>query len=126
MTPEIDVEGIEDANRKLDTMLRNQLGRKLSERFITKALISVSANTVPFVPVDTSFLINSEYRKVRQDGQGYVGEIGYGADYAVFVHDGGPKNWQKAGASDQFLARGLDDFIRDDLDRLIDLELARL
>ena len=62
-----EVTGIEKANAALNAELR-KVG-KLSERFVTKSLISISANTAPMVPIDTSFLLNSEYRKVEKRGE---------------------------------------------------------
>jgi hypothetical protein len=97
----------------------NQIGGPMSEQFITIALGEISAHTMPYVPVDTSNLINSEFRRTRREANGWTGEIGYSADYAIYVHDGGPKDWQKPGASDEFLLKGTQDFERDALDRII-------
>jgi hypothetical protein len=103
-----------------------------SEEMLTVMLMAISANTAPFIPVDTSGLINSEERSVYRDGKSeIVGEISYGADgslnsrgtpvqeYAEFVHDGPQKNWQKMGASNLFLEKGTRDFIQDDLSGII-------
>lgn len=96
-----------------------EIGGPMTERFMTVALGEISAHTAPYVPVDTSNLINSEYRQVRRTGAGWEGEIGFSAEYAVFVHEGGEKNWQKSGASDEFLLKGGNDFVRDSLSSVI-------
>lgn len=128
-----EVTGIEAANDKLTAELR-KMGR-LSERFVTKALISVSANTAPMVPIDTSFLLNSEYRKVMKRFGGFEGELGFGAHYAPYVHeapgtlkgqpraDGSGNYWDPDGEP-QFLAKGVEAFIADDLDALLRQELG--
>lgn len=132
-----EVTGIDEANAKLQGELK-KLGR-LSERFVTKSMISISAQTLPMIPIDTSFLVNSEYRKVKERLGGYEGEIGYGAFYAAYVHDapgtlkGQPRPdrdgieqgvyWGPDGEPG-FLAKGVEAFIEDELDALIRQELG--
>lgn len=128
-----EVIGLDAAAARLDAELK-KVGL-LSERFVTKALISVSAQTLPMIPVDTSFLANSEYRKVKKRMRGYEGEIGYGALYAPFVHDasgtlagqprpdGNGEYWGPDGEPG-FLTKGLQAFIEDELDALIRAELG--
>ena len=101
-----------------------------TEDMLTTMLMAISAQTNPFVPVDTSALINSEKRSVRKEGDKIVASISYGGEgtnargtpvqeYAIYVHEGPQKNWQKPGASNLFLARGTDNFLRDDLSRIM-------
>lgn len=128
-----EVTGLDAANDKLTAELR-KVGR-LSERFVTKALISVSANTAPMVPIDTSFLINSEYRKVTDRFGGFEGELGYGANYAPYVHEapgtlkgepranGNGDYWDPDGEP-QFLAKGVDAFIAEDMDAILRQEFG--
>lgn len=58
-----------------------------TEAAITTILIQISTNTAPMVPIDTSNLINSEFRRTMQTTTGWSGEIGYGAEYALAVHN---------------------------------------
>lgn len=101
-----------------------------TEEMLTVMLAAISANTNPFVPVDTAALINSEKRSVRNEAGRIVASISYGGEgtnargtpvqeYAIYVHEGPQKNWQKPGASNLFLARGTENFIRDDLSRIM-------
>jgi len=102
-----------------------------SEEMLAVMLHSIAANTMPYVPVDTSTLINSEYRRTEMTPSGPQGQIGWGrsgtnpssgtsvADYAIYVHEGPQKRWQKPGASNRFLEKGVQDFIQDDLSRII-------
>ena len=142
-----EVTGIEAANKRLNEEVV-KLGR-LSERFVVKSMISISAQTVPMIPVDTSFLLNSEYRKVRKVGDGFEGEIGYGASYAPYVHEapgtlkGQPRahfgktregvefgggtgvgNYWDPDAEPKFLEKGVMAFVEDELDALIRKELG--
>ena len=128
-----EVTGIDEANAKLQGELKKLT--RLSERFVTKSMISISAQTLPMIPIDTSFLVNSEYRKVEANGAGFEGEIGYGAPYAPYVHeapgtlmgqprpDGQGVYWGPDGEPG-FLAKGVEAFIEDELDRLIQEELG--
>jgi hypothetical protein len=101
-----------------------------TEEMLTVMLAAISAQTTPFVPVDTGALINSEKRSVRTQGDRIVASISYGGEganargtpvqeYAIYVHEGPQKNWQKPGASNLFLARGTENFIQDDLSRIM-------
>lgn len=125
MKPEISFEGLDRASARLTEEL-TKVGKQNSEKFVTLALKMIEAQTAPYVPVDTSLLLNSAFsttRKLRGSTKmpGMVGEFGYGAEYAVFVHEGGPKNWQKSGASDRFLELGVEAFIMDDLGKLLQI-----
>lgn len=65
----------------------DRIAGPLTERAITMIFIQVGANTAPMIPRDTSFLINSQYRKVEPGINGWTGEMGYGAKYAAAVHE---------------------------------------
>jgi hypothetical protein len=125
----VSVKGIKAAQAALDEATRDV--NIESEEMLAVMLQAISANTAPYVPVDTSTLINSEVRRTSMTPQGPEGVIQYGMDgtnpasgtpvsqYAIFVHEGPQKNWQKPGASNRFLEKGVRDFIRDDLSRII-------
>lgn len=123
MRPEVQIEGLEKASKRLTEELQ-RVGQAGSEKFVTLSLKMVEAQAAPLVPVDTSELINSAFTKLQKlpgDMGGHIGEFGYGAEYAGFVHEGGPKNWKKAGATDRFLEIAVDKFIAEDLDDLLGL-----
>jgi hypothetical protein len=125
MTFTMKLEGMNEVQAAIEKRL-NEIGGPMTEKFITIALGEIAAHTAPYVPVgETSNLINSERRRAYETSTGWTGEIGYnattddGTDYAAIVHEGGPKNWQKGGASDKFLLKGAQDFERDSLARVI-------
>ena len=113
----IEVSGIRQAQSALNNATKDI--EVESELMLSVMLEAISANTKPYVPVDTSFLINSAYRSTDVVASGVIGEIGYGAEYAVYVHEGAQKNWQKPGASNLFLLKGVEDFIANDLSSII-------
>lgn len=119
------IEGLEKLERALQAKVK-AAGGEMSNKFVTLSLQAVSAQTAPFVPVDTSNLINSEYRKTQPGLNGWNGELGYAAGYGVYVHEGPQKNWQKPGASKKFLEKGVDAFVKEDADRLIEFAFKGL
>ena len=124
------VTGIETAQKRLAEAMQDI--EIASEEMLAVMLQSISANTMPYVPVDNAYLINSEYRRTGDGPDGPWGVIGYGSptaaskaggtpvqEYAVYVHEGKQKNWQKPGASNKYLSKGIRDFQQDDLSRII-------
>jgi hypothetical protein len=76
---------------------------------MSKALILGASEASVLTPIDTSTLLNSQYRKVEAEGSRIVGTVGYTADYALAVHD--PDNHQtfrRASAEKEFLKRGFE------------------
>lgn len=75
-----------DINGKFK-MLMQAARVERSERAVTQCLIVAGAYAAEITPIATSNLINSQYREVRITNSGVTGEIGYGANYAQYVHD---------------------------------------
>jgi hypothetical protein len=76
---------------------------------MSKALILGASEAGVLTPIATSNLLNSQYRKVEQDGSRIVGTTGYTAEYALAVHD--PDNRQtfrRASAEKEFLKHGFE------------------
>lgn len=102
---------------------------------ISIILAEVSIATTPRIPIDTSELINSEYRTIDFTANGVRGVLGYGAEYAYDVHEspgyalgknilrdkdnpGRGYFWDPNGQPG-FLAHGVDFVIEQRLDRII-------
>lgn len=124
----IRVQGLTSAQAALNDAMKDV--NEVTEEMLVVMLMAISANTAPFVPVDTGALINSEVRKTYMTPEGPIGFIEYGGqgvnargtpvqEYARYVHEGPQKNWQKPGASNLFLARGTENFVRDDLSGIL-------
>ena len=79
------------------------------ERGMTQALILGASEASVMTPIDTSTLINSQFRDVHTEGSKVVGRVGYTAEYAMAVHD--PENVQRfrrATAEKEFLKKGFE------------------
>lgn len=78
-------------------------------RAMTSALVLGASEAAALTPIDTSTLLNSQYRDVQQEGHRVVGRVGYTADYAAPVHDPGhPQTFRRAGAEKSFLSKGME------------------
>ena len=78
-------------------------------RGMTQALILGAAEAAVLTPIDTSNLLNSQFRSVRKEAGRIVGTVGYTADYALPVHDPRhPQNFRRATAEKEFLRKGME------------------
>lgn len=78
-------------------------------RGMTQALILGASEAAALTPIDTSTLINSQYRDVNTSEGRVVGRVGYTAAYALPVHDpDNPQNFRRAGAQKEFLKKGFE------------------
>lgn len=78
-------------------------------RGMTQALILGASEAAALTPIDTSNLINSQYRDVQQRGSKIVGRVGYTAEYAAVVHSPDhPQNFRRASAEKSFLSKGFE------------------
>lgn len=56
-----------------------------------------------YTPIDTSTLINSQFRETKVNGTRITGRVGYSASYAVYVHDPKVKqNFKRSSAKKSF------------------------
>lgn len=105
----VKVRGIQQAKRNLDALIGDIQGRK-AVRALQSALIIGSSQAALFTPIDTSTLLNSQYRELSVNGARLTGRVGYSANYAVYVHDPNiPQNFRRATAQKEFLAKGFED-----------------
>lgn len=78
-------------------------------RGMTQALILGASEASVLTPIDTSTLLNSQYRRVETEASKVVGRVGYTAVYAEPVHD--PDNVQRfrrPSAEKEFLVKGFE------------------
>ena len=79
------------------------------ERGMTAALIVGASEASVLTPIDTSTLLNSQYKAVRRVGGKITGTVGYTADYALPVHDPDVKQtFRRASATKEFLRKGFE------------------
>lgn len=78
-------------------------------RGMTQALILGASEASVLTPIDTSTLLNSQYRSVESSGPRLIGTVGYTASYALPVHDpDNPQNFRRATAIKEFLKVGFE------------------
>jgi hypothetical protein len=86
----------------------NDTQHKLARGMLQGLVLGASEASV-LTPIDTSTLLNSQYRDVRPDGAKVVGTVGYTAEYAAAVHDpSNPQNFRRASAEKEFLRKGFE------------------
>jgi hypothetical protein len=73
---------------------------------VISALLVVKRDALKMTPVDTGNLRGSNYTDVFLTVKGVVGEIGYTASYAPYVHEV-DKHYRKSGTSWKFLEKAL-------------------
>lgn len=114
----VKVKGIAKAKANLTKLIGDIQGRK-AVRAIYKALYIGGAQASLYTPIDTSTLINSQFRDVNVSGKILTGRVGYSANYAVYVHDPSVKqNFRRSTARKEFLKLGFEES-RSQIDKAI-------
>ncbi|WNP29353.1 HK97 gp10 family phage protein [Morganella morganii] len=103
------IRGIAEVSANINALVGNITGRKVT-RAIQAAMLIGGAQATLFTPIDTSTLINSQFREITVNGTRVTGRVGYSANYAVFVHDPKVKQtFRRATARKEFLTLGFED-----------------
>lgn len=117
------VRGIGAAKRNLSAIIGKVKERKIV-RALQSAMIIGSSQAAIYTPIDTSTLINSQYRELSIDGTRLTGRVGYSANYAVYVHDPKvPQKFRRSTAEKEFLTKGFED-TKKQIDAAIARELS--
>lgn len=75
-----------DAAKKQTEQIVGRITGVMSERTVTEVLIIGAGYASALTPVDTSTLINSQFRRVENGPNGVRGMVGYTAAYAAAVN----------------------------------------
>lgn len=119
----VKIRGVRQAKANLDRFIEDVQGRK-AIRAIQSALIIGSSQAALYTPIDTSTLLNSQYREVTTSGTRLTGRVGYTANYAVYVHDPNvPQTFRRSTARKEFLTKGFED-TKSQIDAVIRKELS--
>ncbi|HCT5880591.1 TPA: HK97 gp10 family phage protein [Morganella morganii] len=103
------IRGIAEVSANINALVGNITGRKVT-RAIQAAMLIGGAQATLFTPIDTSALINSQFREITVNGTRVTGRVGYSANYAVFVHDPKVKqSFRRATARKEFLTLGFEE-----------------
>ncbi|EOV8937816.1 HK97 gp10 family phage protein [Cronobacter sakazakii] len=117
------VRGIAQAKANMDALINDVQGRK-AVRAVQSALLIGGAQAALYTPIDTSTLLNSQFREIDANGTKVTGRVGYSANYAVYVHDPNvPQTFRRATARKEFLTKGFED-TREQIDRVMKQELS--
>lgn len=82
----VKVKGVKQVSNNINRMIDSFEGRR-TVRAIYSALYYIGIESAARVPVDTSTLLNSQFRDVTTQGTRIIGKIGYSANYAAAVHE---------------------------------------
>lgn len=105
----VKVKGIQEAKANLDKTVGDIVGRK-AVRAVQSALLIGGSQAALYTPIDTSTLINSQYREIDVKGTRITGRVGYSANYAIYVHDPNvPQVFKRSTAQKEFLTKGFED-----------------
>lgn len=116
------IRGIAEVSANINALVGNITGRKVT-RAIQAAMLIGGAQATLFTPIDTSTLINSQFREITVNGTRVTGRVGYSANYAVFVHDSKVKQtFRRATARKEFLTLGFEES-RDEIEAAMHQEM---
>ncbi|EGT5653771.1 HK97 gp10 family phage protein [Cronobacter sakazakii] len=116
------VRGVAQAKANLDAIIADVQGRKVV-RAIQSAMLIGSTQAALYTPIDTSTLLNSQFRELNANGTRVTGRVGYSANYAVYVHDPAvQQTFRRVTARKEFLTKGFEDS-REQIDATIRQEL---
>ncbi len=118
----VKVKGINQVSRNVNRAIDNIHDRRVV-RALTSAMIVGASQAAIYTPIDTSYLLNSQFRELSVNGTRYAGRVGYTAEYAAYVHDPAyPQKFRRATAEKEFLTKGFEDS-RDVIDRVVQREM---
>ncbi|MCX8657388.1 HK97 gp10 family phage protein [Gilliamella sp. B2894] len=105
----IKVSGVRDCINRLNTIVGDVQARK-SVRAIQSALLIGGTRAALYTPIDTSTLLNSQYREMFINGNRLTGRVGYSANYAAYVHDPNRSmKFKRSTVKKEFLYKGFED-----------------
>lgn len=101
--------GVQKAKQNLNAIIKDVQGRKVV-RAVQSAIAIGASQAAIYTAIDTSTLINSQFREITVNGTVVTGRVGYSAKHAVYVND--PEIRQKfrrSSARKEFLKLGFED-----------------
>lgn len=119
----IKVRGVQGAVRNTNRIINDIQGRKIV-RALQSAMLIGGARAALYTPIDTSALINSQFREIITNGAIVTGRVGYSTNYAVYVHDpANPQQFRRSTAKKEFLTAGFEEE-RSAIDSVVVKELS--
>lgn len=143
----IKISGVVSGISALNNLIEDIQTRK-APRAVQAANIIIASQAAIITPVDTSTLLNSQFRELHVNGTLITGRVGYSANYALYVHNapgklkGQPRahfgktregkefgggsltgNYWDPNAEPHFLTKGAEQS-KDDVDRVVKKEMS--
>ncbi|MEB8214423.1 hypothetical protein NGI10_14870 [Raoultella ornithinolytica] len=101
--------GMNNIRRNINVLVKDIAGRR-AYRAVQAALYEGALAAALYTPIDTSTLLNSQFREVVARGTRITGRIGYSANYAIYVQDPAiPQTFRRSTAKKEFLQKGIED-----------------
>lgn len=117
------VRGIKEVRRNVNRIVDNIQDKRIV-RALTRAMIFGAAQASIYTPIDTSYLLNSQFREIVVNGTRITGRVGYTASYAAYVHDPAIRQqFRRSTAEKEFLTKGFEES-RDQIDRVVQREMS--
>lgn len=105
----IKTRGMNQIRRNINALVKD-IAERRAPRAISAALHEGALVAALYTPIDTSTLINSQYREVVSRGTRITGRIGYSASYAIYVQDPAiPQTFRRSTAKKEFLQKGIEE-----------------
>lgn len=84
------IRGIKQVSDNINVLIGDIQGKK-AVRAIQAAMLIGGVQAAIYTPIDTSTLINSQFREMSFNGTRITGKVGYSAKYAMYVHSASGK-----------------------------------
>lgn len=105
----VKVKGVQQVSKNINRILGDIQGRRVI-RALQSAMLIGSVRAALYTPIDTSALINSQFREITTNGAVVTGRVGYSTSYAVYVHDPAyPQRFRRSTAKKEFLTAGFEE-----------------
>lgn len=105
----VKVKGVQQVSKNINRILGDIQGRRVI-RALQSAMLIGSVRAALYTPIDTSALINSQFREITTNGAVVTGRVGYSTSYAVYVHDpANPQRFRRSTAKKEFLTAGFEE-----------------
>ena len=80
------VKGLKEVRVSLHQLM-GEISGPMAEKALTEVMIVAAGFAAVMTPIDTSNLINSQFRHISKTSNGVTSMLGYTAAYAAAVHD---------------------------------------
>lgn len=105
----VKVSGVNESINRLNTIINDVQGHR-AVRAVQASIIIGASQAALYTPIDTSMLINSQFRELIVNGTRITGRVGYSANYAQYVADPSvPMKFRRSTAEKDFLNKGFKD-----------------